>query len=148
MIRFHKLFSYGFVALSVLHLMLYVVYFGMAGTLGENIIFGAIPYEYDATDFTVPAMWYLFLFVICPVFVALTVARVRRLKYELFYYGHIVGAFVVVTAVCWHASSAWYYIIPPVILYAVDQLLLMVKATRICHITDIKTLPGILSRCF
>ena len=48
MIRFHKLFSYGFVALSVLHLMLYVVYFGMAGTLGENIIFGAIPYEYDA----------------------------------------------------------------------------------------------------
>merc|ERR1712154_755697 len=62
-------------------------------------------------------------------------------KYELFYYSHIIGSFIVIAMIVWHAKSAWYYVIPPVILYVVDQLLLMLKSTRIAHITDIELLP-------
>jgi len=78
---------------------------------------------------------------VIPVFIVLSSSRVRRGYYWLFYGAHIIGAFVTVTLVVWHASSAWYYVIPPVILYVVDQLLLMVKSTRIAHVTKVCRLP-------
>ena len=141
MIRFHKFFSYLFLILSCIHLLLWVIYFSIAGMLSTNIIFGPVPYTYNKRNFTIPAMYYVFIFIIAPIFFGFAYSAIRRQKYELFYYSHIIGSFIVVTMVVWHAKSAWYYVIPPVILYVIDQLMLMIKSTRIAHIKDIKSLP-------
>ena len=140
MIRFHKFFSYAFLILSGTHLFLWLVYFGMSGMLSTNIMFGSVPYTYDKRDFTIPAMYYVFVFFLIPIFGILSLNRIRRWKYEIFYYSHMIGAVIVVAMVVWHAKSSWYYVVPPIILYVIDQLMLMWKCTRIAHVLDIQRL--------
>eukprot|EP01083_Nonionella_stella_P072516 195589_1 len=141
MIRFHKAFSYAFLFFALVHLLLWIIYFGISGQLSSNIMFASLPYTYNRRNFTIPAMYYVFILLIIPIFVVLALSRIRRVKYELFYYSHMIGSFIVITLVVWHAKSAWYYVIPPTILYVVDKSLLMLKSTRIAHITGVASLP-------
>eukprot|EP01084_Bolivina_argentea_P313236 542423_1 len=140
MIRFHKFFSYCFLICIIFHIILWIIYFSIEGILSRNIIFSTLPYTYNKRNFTIPSMYYIFIFLIIPIFIILSNHRIRTNKYELFYYTHIIGSFILITMVVWHAKSSWYYIIPPIILYVIDQLLLMYKSTRILHIIDIKQL--------
>lgn len=138
---YHKFFAYLFVLLSTLHLILWLVYFAISGQLWNNIIFASLPYSYSVSNFTVAVMYYWYLFLLLPIFVILSHSKVRNFHYEWFYFSHLFGTFVCVSMVVYHANSSWYYIIPPVILYVIDQLVSIYnRSLSIATITDVEQL--------
>lgn len=64
------------------------------------------------------------------IFGGLAFHKVRRKHFELFYYSHHF-AFVVYIAVLFHAASAWYFVMPGILLYAVDRAIRFTNGARL-----------------
>ncbi|CAM9993210.1 unnamed protein product, partial [Choristocarpus tenellus] len=79
----------------------------------------AIPMDYHSDNWTIPlaivSTWTMFILMY-----GLSLERVRRRFFEVFYYAH--HFFMVVWLVMlWHATSAWYYIVASITLWVFDR---------------------------
>ena len=62
---------------------------------------------------------------------------VRRKYFEWFYYLHLMGAIIMIGAILWHATQAWRYITPPLVLYTIDRMIRLSHSSRICKVEEL-----------
>ena len=124
-IGYHIYLGYLFVLCSVLHVILWLAYFNNNNgyDLISNLIFSEIPLQYVQNNPAVPLMWYVYVFAIFPSIAVASFPLIRRKCFEYFYNIHLIGAFITVTGVLWHANSSLFWLLPTVGLYFVDRII-------------------------
>jgi len=92
-----------------------------------------------ADNFTVPLIE-LTTFVLFIVFGVLTFHKIRRMKFEWFYWTHhfFLSVFI---AVILHAASAWYFILGGLFLWFVDRLFRLYNTSRRVEVLDMRICP-------
>ena len=74
----------------------------------------------------------------------LSVNYVRRRHFEVFYFAH--HAFLALfLAVLWHAPSAWYYVMPGLLLWAIDHAVRFANACRAVKVTTFGFENGVIT---
>ena len=101
--------------------------------------FQSNPPVWHADNFT-PFMMYYILIFIFPIGYGLSFWYFRRKYFEWFYYSHLIVGFIFVSATLWHASQAWRYMIPPLILYTFDRCMRFYNSIQIGNVDIIKEL--------
>jgi len=87
--------------------------------------------------FKYPYLWYdnwtialAILVFICVLIAMGFLAFIRRSHWEIFKWSHHVASLALVVTVIWHASMAWYYFLPGIILYLCDRILRYLKGVN------------------
>jgi predicted ferric reductase len=146
-ISLHRVLGYLFLLVGLAHMFAWWKVYGEAGTFPRDLY--AIPTSYPtggepishhhtaggSDNFTIHTMTYIF-YLSLPIFGILTYEGIRRKRFELFYYSHHF-ALVVYLGVVFHAASAWYYVTPGLLLYALDRALRFAKGCRLPSSTRI-----------
>ena len=136
-ISLHKVLGYAFLSVGLAHAGFWWSTYAQAGTFPHDAYAAPTYWPLDGhpisagpigDDFTIPTITYVFYMALF-IFGVLTLETVRRNRFELFYYSHHF-ALVVYVAVLWHAASAWYFVVPSIVLYAADRALRFRAATR------------------
>jgi len=131
-----------------------VAVLGHMGTAwGWYDVFGGFPWDifrvpqthtHSNDDFTVPlAQWATWVTLVGIGFFSLW-ERVRRRSYELFLYAHHISYCLLIPTVLWHAASAWEYLFPGLVIWAVDRAIRVFRSTAAVDLRPI-ALPGALS---
>ena len=135
-LSWHKGLGYLFVAIVLCHLGLFWRVFVQQGSFPHDVFalpaFFPLPHwrmgqtrvkrgqKPQGEDFTMAliALAALLLFVSMGV---LAHWRVRRWKFEVFYFAHLLTAPILIVSVLWHAPSSFYYLAPALILWVLDR---------------------------
>ena len=117
MMIYHQITGYLFLLTIAAHMFAWWYVYHEQHSFPGDIL--AVPMVYHGDNFTIPAMTITFIVMVI-VFGVLTHYTIRRANYELFYYAHFFSG-VVFLMVLWHATMAWYFILPGLALYAVDH---------------------------
>jgi len=156
---FHIIFGYFFLVATVAHMGCWWIVFNQQGVFPHDAIavnlyfplnFHSKPgnchhlscldpeYQVPAGDnWTIPLISYFMLFIGFPVFGGLTYWKVRRSHFELFYFSH--HLFLVLwMIVLFHASSAWYFVSPGIILWILDRLVSFFSSAVELHSVSIE----------
>lgn len=132
MVCYHTYLGGAFLIVSGIHAALFWKVFDQQGFLPHDIF--AVPTDFHSDNFTIP------LAELTGFFMLVTMAGgslyiVRRLYYEVFYILHHFSMIIFVMML-WHASMAWYYIVPGLILWAVDHCIRLSNCLGIKVIVD------------
>src|SRR3546814_7475385 len=122
----------------VLHMLCWWKVYDDNNTFPRDV-FG-VPTEFHSDNFTIP----LAMFTSLGMFVAMGVFAlepIRRRYFELFYWSHFIFLALFI-AVLWHASSAWYFILPGLVLWAFDQCMRLCKSSAHVKIQSMRIVAG------
>jgi predicted ferric reductase len=124
MLWFHQLLGDIFLAIIVVHIVSWCVYYDNAGLLWFKELMYDRAYHQD--NFTIN----LQTWIVIPFFVThgvLTMSYIRRNYFEVFYYAHHLYMALFISTI-WHANSAWYYLLPGLALWFLDRILRTMNA--------------------
>ena len=127
MIKFHKWMSITFLVISTGHMIAFWFCFNTLSIFPQALF--SSPNAYRAEDSTIGMMSGLVFFVLLPVFGILTLDWVRRSRFELFYYTHMLSS-VIFLATLWHADFAWMYLLPGLTMWLIDHCLRLSNSVR------------------
>jgi len=146
-VRFHRVLGYGALVASIMHQVLWWKVYAAnsddacAGQLPKwpRDIF-AIPLCFHADDWVVPAMFFVWVFMLIGMGI-FAHEYFRRNHFELFYYTHHIYM-VIYVAVLIQAPSLWYYLIGGLSLWMLDRVIRFQRGCRQVQIKELKALPG------
>ena len=98
--------------------------------------------EYSYNNPAIPMQYYLFTFLTIPLYIILTLPKLRRKCWDLFAFSHIVGNWIILGGLLWHANQMVYLLWPTMYFYVFDRVLRYVKSSQICELTSLKTLDA------
>jgi NAD(P)H-flavin reductase len=137
-VSFHRYMGYLLVAVSVTHMLFWWKVYAQENDWEGSIY--SIPTAYTPDNFTVPLMT-LFSYMFWVTTLVFSYKAVRRAKFELFYFTHMLYLSFFL-AILWHANSAWYFILPSLILWVFDHILRFFKTSRTAKITSMAVSPS------
>ncbi|CAE8652510.1 unnamed protein product [Polarella glacialis] len=140
----HILLGVLFLMATCGHVALYLARFAELGHLSDILPFNAAFFypmnpvggKTPSDNWTVPMMSAVFwpslvCFGIFPWF--------RRGNYELFRYTHYMSV-ILVPATLWHATNAWYFVLPGVLLWTVDRVVRLCGACEVVRVQEMEPL--------
>ncbi|CAE8653332.1 unnamed protein product [Polarella glacialis] len=144
----HIMLGVLFLTATCGHVVLFLARFAEMGYLSDILPFNAAFFypqnpvggKTPSDNWTVPMMSAVFwpslvCFGIFPWF--------RRRNYELFRYSHYMSV-ILVPAILWHATNAWYFVLPGVLLWTVDRVVRLCGACEGVQVQEMVafTWPG------
>eukprot|EP01084_Bolivina_argentea_P260061 439048_1 len=154
-IVYHFYCGYIWFICSFLHVVLFINYFDVNGK--DFTYFGfsvpidvkkMLPFTMDTpqvyipNNYTVPQMWYIYLFIIIPIFGIFTMPKIRRKRFDRWYYIHVSGAWITISVMCWHAASFIYFLLPIAGMYFFDRCMRFMNGLRIVKIKEINVVEN------
>ena len=138
MLWFHQLLGDVFLAITFIHIVSWCVYYDEVGYRWfQNLMYNT---EYHSDNFTISLQtWIVF-----PFFVTqgiLTMSYIRRNYFEVFYYAHHLFMALFISTL-WHANSAWYYLLPGLVLWFFDRILRTFNAYGTVKVLNCKAIRG------
>jgi len=135
LLGYHKFFSALMLLTGYIHMLLWIAFWKQNVSDYPNYKPFDVPLSYHSDNFTPIMMYYIMLLVVPVIYMGCAFWTVRRKYFEVFYYAHLMGALLMVSALLWHASQAWRYLIPPLALYAMDRMIRMAHSARLCKVS-------------
>eukprot|EP00485_Elphidium_margaritaceum_P001096 CAMPEP_0202697616 /NCGR_PEP_ID=MMETSP1385-20130828/10942_1 /ASSEMBLY_ACC=CAM_ASM_000861 /TAXON_ID=933848 /ORGANISM="Elphidium margaritaceum" /LENGTH=871 /DNA_ID=CAMNT_0049354117 /DNA_START=31 /DNA_END=2646 /DNA_ORIENTATION=- len=136
-LAYHRFFGVLFLLGGYVHMVIWIVYLQQEG-YEDCTPFASIPCAYHADNFTPIVMYYVMIFMVPLVYIIGTFELVRRRYFEFFYYLHLFGGLIMMSAILWHSSQAWRYIVPPLVLYTFDRMNRLVNSSRVCKVESLE----------
>lgn len=125
----HRVLGYLMLLFSVLHMAIWWVRYNEEGLMPKEIFRVPSHNPTSIDNFTVPlatlATW---LLIICMGGFALE--PVRRRYFELFYYSHLLAAYIIIPVTLWHAAAGWEYMLPGLTVWFFDRLVRAVRSSE------------------
>lgn len=134
MIAYHRLMARFFLVIVMIHMVFFWVVYAQEGYFWHDWPI-AIPMDYNGDNFTVPLST-LSTWVMVVLMFGCSLHWVRRHYFEVFYYAHHY-AVVVWLVMLWHATSAWYYIIASVSLWALDRMIRFMRGLTVVSVSSL-----------
>lgn len=119
MVQFHRYLGVLFVGIVLCHCFCWWKTYDYYGSYPHDIF--AVPQEFHADNFTVPLIVFTTICML-GLMIPTTLYVVRRWNYDLFYWSHHFFM-ILIFAMLWHATMAWYFITGGLILWTVDHLI-------------------------
>nr|CCC95045.1 putative ferric reductase [Trypanosoma congolense IL3000] len=144
----HKLFGYGVLTGTIGHIVGWFIRCGEVGSFPQCAftvpVVESIVYR---DDYTIPLITVISLIFLISMGV-LSVEPLRRRCYELFYYPHITGFYVMTPVVLWHAAAAWEFFLPGLTLWLVDWMMRLYRRGSPVEVVSAVTCGSFVEICF
>jgi len=137
LLGYHKFFAILMLLTGYIHMVLWIAFWKDNISDYPSYLPFEVPLSYHSDNFTPIMMYYVMLLMVPVIYFGCAFWTVRRKYFEVFYYAHLVGALIMVSALLWHASQAWRYLIPPLALYAIDRMIRLAHSARLCRVTEL-----------
>lgn len=129
-IKYHRWLGILFLAASFAHMIANYCWYSDAGNWPRDIMEVPMHLSTSIDNFTVPVMTVALWFAFVAIGVFAAVERIRRERFELFYYTHYVAYCVLIPAVLWHASAGWEFLLPGVALWFFERCIRAYRSSR------------------
>jgi len=135
MLRFHRWAGRAMLVLVAAHGAAWWAFY-----VQNNYAFWTIPQGYHEDNFTIH-LAFLAACLLAVAMGALTLERVRRAHFEVFYYAHHVSV-VVFAVMLYHAASAWFYMLGGLSLLALDRAMRFARGCQSAQALAVGTADG------
>ena len=126
----HKIFGYLFIFCCLCHWGFWEYFFIMTDNYDTCVPFDLYPCQYSPNNPAIPMQYFLFTFVAIPVYLIFSNYRIRRKIWELFYYIHLCGNWIVLGGLLWHANQFIYFLYPTLSFYVIDRILRFIQSAK------------------
>lgn len=118
----HKTLGVIFVLCGLCHFGFWELFLVESGNIGGCPPFDLWPCNYSPNNPAINMQYFLFTFITIPVYGIFTNYYIRRKLFELFYYMHLIGTWIVSGGLLWHANQFIYFLYPTLTFYIFDRI--------------------------
>ena len=133
----HRVLGYCMLGAVFAHMVAWYKFYDELGFFPRDIFDVPLETPTSIDNFTVP-MSTLASFILFICMGVLSLNRIRRKFFEVFYYSHIFAAYFAIPVVLWHAAAGWEYLLPGVTVWFIDRCLRLARSSQTVVVRSVR----------
>ena len=135
-LNYHKCMGILFLIFGVLHVIYWEAYLHETGNYNDCKFMPLLSCLYSGNNPSINTQYYIYIVGIIPCYLILPSYWIRRIKFELFYYSHIIGGFIILGGMLWHCNDLIYWLYPCIVFYIFDRINRWFMSNRQANVID------------